>query len=103
LKGEHEVYARVARWEGAEAQAVRDTANRIRSEADPGPPEGVPAKGFLLLIDPDNGRSMGITLFETMEDLRQGDEVLNSMSPPEQGMGQRVAVDIYEVGFEARL
>jgi hypothetical protein len=97
------MYARVARWEGAEPEAVRSTAAAINADAATGPPEGVPAKGFLLLIDPDNGRTIAVALFDTEEDLRQGDEVLNSMNPPSDGMGRRASVETYEVAVDFRL
>jgi hypothetical protein len=96
------MYARVARFDGGHADTVRRTAEEIRSRAASGPPEGVPAKGFLLLIDPDNGRSLGVSLFETEDDLRKGDEVLNSMGPPGEGMGKRSSVETYEVGIDIR-
>jgi hypothetical protein len=60
----------------------------------------VPAKGLLLLQDLEGGRAIAITLFETEEDYRQGDATLNTMSPPGDGMGSRVAVDKYEVALE---
>jgi hypothetical protein len=97
------MYARVAKWDGAEAAAMRSAAEEINSQASSGPPEGVPAKGFLLLIDPENGRSLAVALFETEEDLRQGDEVLNSMSPPDDGMGRRTSVETYEVAVDVRM
>jgi hypothetical protein len=97
------MYARVARWEGAEGDAMRRTAAEINSDASSGPPEGVPAKGFLMLIDPDQGNGLAIALFETEEDLRTGDEVLNSMNPPGEGLGRRVAVETYEVAVDARV
>ena len=97
------MYARVARWEGAEADAMRRTAEQINSEASAGPPEGVPAKGFLMLIDPDGGKSVAISLFETEEDLRAGDAVLNDMSPPDDGFGGRTSVESYEVAVDVRL
>ena len=97
------MYARVARWEGAEAEAMRRSAQQINSEASSGPPEGVPAKGFLMLIDPDNGRGLAVGLFATEEDLRKGDEVLSSMNPPEDGMGRRTSVETYEVALDVRL
>ena len=82
---------------------MRSSAEQINSEASSGPPEGVPAKGFLLLIDPDNGRSLAVALFETEEDLRKGNETLNSMNPPDDGMGRRSAVENYEVAVDMRL
>ena len=97
------MYARIARWEGGEADAIRSASQEIAGRAASGPPEGVPARGFLLLVDPENGRGMAVSLFETEDDLRQGDEVLNSMSPPGDGMGKRAAVDVYEVAVDVRM
>jgi hypothetical protein len=95
------MYARVAKWEGAEGEALRRSAEQLRSEAVSGPPEGVPAKGFLILIDPDSGRSIAVTLFETEEDMRTGDATLNAMSPGED-IGRRSAVETYEVALDVR-
>ena len=95
------MYARVARWEGAEADAIRQTAARIKEQAASGPPEGVPASGFRLLIDPDNGRTLAIGFFETEDDLRKGDEALNAMTPPDEGLGRRTSVEFYEIAVEA--
>jgi hypothetical protein len=94
------MYARVARWEGSSAEALDAAAAGIRENAESGPPEGLPAKKMMLLQDKESGRSIAITLFETEDDYRQGDETLNSMSPPGEGMGQRVGVDKYEVAIE---
>ena len=96
------MYARVARFEGGDADAIRARTKEL-GRGEEGPPEGVPAKGFLLPIDPDNGRGLGISLFETEEDMREGDETLNSMSPPSGDMGRRASVEMYEVGAEFRL
>jgi hypothetical protein len=94
------MYARVARWEGSSAEAMEAAAAGIRENAESGPPEGLPAKGLLLLQDKEGGRSIAITMFESEDDYRQGDETLNSMSPPGDGMGQRVGVEKYEVAIE---
>jgi hypothetical protein len=96
------MYARVVRWEDAEAAALEQSAAEIRKQAEAagGPPEGVPAKGLLLLQDREGGRAIAISLFETEDDYREGDETLNSMSPPGEGMGRRVAVDKYEVAVQ---
>jgi hypothetical protein len=57
----------------------------------------VPAKAFTVLIDPEKGKSLAIVLFETEEDMRTGDATLNSMNPPDDGMGRRTGVEFYEV------
>ena len=91
------MYARVARWEGADAKSLEASAAEIRAQADSGPPPGVPAKEFLLLQDTAAGTAVAIMLFETEDDYRQGDETLNSMTPPSGGMGDRVSVEKLEV------
>src|SRR3954449_5352061 len=96
------MYARVAKWEGGDADGIRASAARMNAQAASGPPEGVPAVGFTLLIDPDNGRAVAIGLFETEEDVRKGDETLNAMTPPEDGMGRRASVEFYEVAIDVR-
>jgi hypothetical protein len=98
------MYARVARWEGADGQALRRTAEEMSSRAASGPPPGVPANGFLMLIDPDSGRSLAVSLFETEEDLRTGDEALNAMNPDAgDDVGKRTSVEKYEVAVDVRL
>jgi len=96
------MYARVVRWEGADAEGLKRAASEIRSQAEAGdgPPEGVPAKGLLILNDGESGRSIAISLFETEDDYREGDETLNSMSPPGEGFGKRVSVEKYEVAVK---
>ena len=94
------MYARVARWEGADADRIRTTASRISEQAADGPPPGVPGKGFLLLADPDSGTTLAIGFFETKEDLETGDRALNEMNPPDDGMGSRTSVEFYEVAVD---
>jgi hypothetical protein len=97
------MYARVARWEGADAETLEKSAAEIRDQTDDGPPPGLPAKEFLLLHDTAAGKVLAVTLFENEDDYRQGDETLNSMSPPGGGMGERISVEKFElvVHFEA--
>lgn len=97
------MFARVTTFEGGEAEAIRANAEDIASRAASGPPEGVPSVGFTLLVDPEGGRSLVIGLFKTQDYLRVGDAVLNEMSPPVEGMGQRGSVDVYEVAVDLRL
>lgn len=97
------MYARVVTWEGAAADAVRAATEEIASRAQDGPPEGVPSVGFTLLRDPEGGRAIAIGLFKTEDDLKTGDAVLNEMSPPGEGMGERASVDVYEVAVDVRL
>jgi hypothetical protein len=48
-----------------------------------------------MLVDRATGTGLGITLFESEEAMRRGDEALNAMNP---GSGERrTAVAFYEV------
>ncbi len=97
------MYARVARWEGHSAEELRESAERANASAADGPPPGVPAKAFLMLVDADAGKSMSIVLFDSEDDLRQGDEALNAMTPPDSSSGRRVSVEHYEVAADLKV
>jgi hypothetical protein len=96
------MYARVAKWEGGSADAIRESIAQIERDSASGPPEGVPSKGFTFLADPDAGKVIAIALFETEEDLRTGSATLEGMNPPT-SMGTRVSVESYEVAADIRL
>jgi hypothetical protein len=94
------MYARVATFEGGDgAKAAAEIS--AQNEAEGGPPPGLPAKK-LLILDGAEGKTLAIAFFENEEDYRQGDETLNSMSPPsgENSMGERTAVEKFEVALE---
>jgi len=94
------MHARVATFEGGNPDDIRRMVGEINSQAQDGPPEGVPATGVLVLHNSE-GNVLAITLFENEDDLRQGHETLNSMDPPEPGaMGRRASVEMYEVGVK---
>lgn len=93
------MHARVATFEGGDPDEVRKAISEIEQQSESGPPEGVPAAGFLVLHKP--GKVVAIGLFDTEADLQQGDATLNSMDPPVPGaMGQRTSVEMYEVGLK---
>jgi hypothetical protein len=95
------MHARVATFEGGQADDVRAVVTDIEQRSRSGPPEGVPAVGFLLLHRADEGKVVAVSLFETEADLQQGNETLNAMDPPVPGaLGQRTSVEMYEVGVK---
>jgi hypothetical protein len=96
------MYARVVRWEDADPEKMRSSAEEINSRAGSGPPEGVPSTGFLMLIDPEGGSALAVGLFETEEDYAKGDETLNSMDPPGGSFGRRASVTKYEVAVDVK-
>jgi hypothetical protein len=95
------MYARIARFEGGDTSQIDDVINAAREMIDStfdSPPEGLEgSKAVWMLVDRENARGLGITLFESEEDLRRGDHALNAMSPAVDAGQRRSSVEIYEV------
>ena len=92
------MFARVATFEGGDPARIDEMVAQMEEEG--GAPEGVPATGFLFLADRGSGKTLGIALFDTEDDLKQGSAALDAMSPPPDGaIGRRVSVETYEVPF----
>jgi hypothetical protein len=88
------MHARVATFEGDPAN-LDDAIGRIRSEVESGNvPAGLEDSKMMMLVDRSSGKGLGITLYESEDAMRRGDEALNAMNPPG---GRRTSVDFYEV------
>jgi hypothetical protein len=95
------MHARIATFQHEDAEAVDKMVDEIRGDSDSGPPPGLEdAKGFMLLVDRENSKSVGIILFDSEEALKRGDEVLNKMSPDPGSRARRTSVDFYEVPIQ---
>jgi len=85
--------ARVVSFDGV----TQDRLEELRRQMSDGePPEGLPAKEIIVLHDPDGEKSLVILFFDTEDDYRAGDEVLNAM-PAGDTPGQRASVTKYDV------
>ena len=93
------MYARVATFQTeSDPEDVRQGFEEIKRRSASGMRERLSAVGHLDLYKPDEGKVLAITLFETEEDLRSGDETLSAMDPPRPGSAsRRVSVEFYEV------
>ena len=98
------MYARIARFEGGNPAEADQAIARVRQMIQGDRPAGLEvAKRFLMLVDRETGRGLGVTFYETDEDMRQGDEALNAMSRPEGASGERTSVEMYEVVIDEQL
>jgi hypothetical protein len=89
------MYARIATFESDPAK-VDDAIEMVRGEVESGDtPEGLEGAKMLMLINRENGKGLGVTLFESEEAMRRGDEALNAMNPG--GSERRTSVEFYEV------
>jgi hypothetical protein len=89
------MYARVATFDSDPAK-VDDAIEMVRGEVESGnTPPGLEGAKMLMLVNRESGQGLGVTLFETEEAMRRGDEALNAMSP---GASEtRTSVEFYEV------
>ena len=89
------MHARVARFQGYPAK-LDDEIEEVRGEVESGgAPPGLEGAKMMMLVNRETGAGLGITLFDSEDAMRQGDEVLNAMDP---GTGsRRTGVEYYEV------
>jgi hypothetical protein len=86
--------ARVVSFEGVSKERMEEMK---REMAEGGrQPEGLPATEIVILHDPEAEKSVAIIFFETEDDYRQGDEMLNAM-PTGDTPGRRASVTKYDV------
>ena len=89
------MYARVATFE-SDPSKVNDAIELVRSQVESGDtPPGLEGAKMLMLVNRETGKGLGVTLFESEEAMRRGDEALNAMNPG--GTERRTSVEFYEV------
>jgi hypothetical protein len=89
------MYARVATFESDPAN-VEDAIELVRGEVESDrTPPGLEGAQMLMLVNRETGKGLGVTLFDSEEAMRRGDEALNAMSPG--GSERRTSVEFFEV------
>jgi hypothetical protein len=95
------MFVRIARFEGSNSSQVDESIERVRAMMEDGPTPGLErARRSMMLVDRRTGTGLGVTFFDTEEDLRAGDQALNEMSRPAGATGERTAVELYEVAID---
>jgi hypothetical protein len=85
--------ARVVTFEGVS----KDRMDEMGREMEGGdPPEGFPPAELVVLHDPDAETSLTIIIFDSEDDYKRGDEILNAM-PAGDTPGKRTSVTKYNV------
>jgi hypothetical protein len=89
------MYARVATFE-SDPTNVDEAIDVVRTEVESGnTPAGLEGAKMLMLVNRETGKGLGVTLFESEEAMRRGDEALDAMSPG--ATERRTSVEFYEV------
>ena len=87
--------ARVVTFEGVSKDRMDEMDREMR---DGQPPEGFPDAELIVLHDPEAEKSLVVVIFETEDDYKKGDEILNAM-PAGDTPGQRTSVMKYDVAM----
>ena len=88
------MYARVATFQ-SDPSKVDDAITMVRNEVAGETPLGLEGAKMLMLVDRESGKGVGITLFESEDAMRRGDEALNAMNPG--ANERRLSVEFFEV------
>jgi hypothetical protein len=89
------MYARIATFE-SDPERIDDAIELVRSEVESGEtPEGLEGAKMMMLVNRETGKGLGVTLFESEDAMRRGDEALNAMNPG--ATERRTSVEFYEV------
>ena len=89
------MYARIATFHGDPAN-LEEAVDAVRTRVAGDPPAGLEGAKMLMLVDRASGKGMSVTLYDSEDAMRQGDEALNAMNPPATS-GRRTGVEFYEV------
>jgi hypothetical protein len=85
--------ARVVSFEGVSKARMDQMQRDMRDQERP---EGLPATEIIVLHDAKSETALVVLFFETEDDYRRGDEVLNAM-PADDTPGRRASVTRYDV------
>jgi len=88
------VYARVATFQ-SDPTKVDDAISMVRNEVAGDTPPGLEGAKMLMLVNRESGKGVGITLFDSEDAMRRGDEALNAMNPGADE--RRISVEFYDV------
>ena len=85
--------ARVVTFDGVSKDRMDEMDREMREGQ---PPEGFPSSELVVLHDPEAEKSLVIIIFDSEDDYRKGDEILNAM-PAGDTPGRRTSVTKYDV------
>jgi hypothetical protein len=93
------MYARIVRFTDVKPERIEEI--KARAAEAGGPPEGVPSSGIQIILDEDQSTAVVVQLFDSEEDMRKGEEVLEQMDSSETP-GTRVSVDKGEIALDLK-
>ena len=98
------MYVRIATFTGGDPSRADEIIESVRSMIQTRAQDIPGAKRFMLLVDREGGRGLGVTFFESEDALRSAEPIFEQMTSavPDAG-GTRQSVDVYEVAVEEEI
>ena len=102
------MFARIATFEGIDAEATDRTLDQVRQRVEPLMRGLAGYQGYLDLMDRSSGKSVTIAFFDTEENLNAAEPTFDEEMPKQLGdligpwAGRRTAVERYEVMVDER-
>jgi hypothetical protein len=90
-------FARVVSFDGVSKDRMEQMDREMREQPRP---DDLPAKEIIVLHDADAEKALVVLFFDSEDDYRRGDELLNAM-PADETPGRRSSVAKYEVAFRS--
>ena len=91
------MYARIATFQ-SDPSTIDNAIKMVSEEVAGDTPEGLEGAKMMMLVNRETGKGLGVTIFESEDAMRRGDEALNAMSPG--SSERRTSVEFYEVPVE---
>ena len=91
-------FARVVTFDGVSKERMDEMNQEMESGQ---PPEGFPPAEMIALHDADAEKSLVVVIFESEDDYKKADEILNAM-PAGDTPGKRTSVTKYDVAMRMK-
>ncbi|MDQ2984360.1 MAG: hypothetical protein M3R70_10645 [Actinomycetota bacterium] len=98
------MYARVAFFEDHDPEQMDELVRRLQERSERHPDVLPDARAFLVLADKENGKSIGITFFDSLEAIEAAEPKFAAFPRdyPDSLKGRRSGLEVYEVGVADR-
>jgi hypothetical protein len=102
------MFARIATFEGVDIEAAESVMEEARVRIEPMMKGIAGSRGYMQLVDRENGKSVTIAFFDSAESMNEAERVFDEDMPKQLGdlfgewAGRRTSVQRYEIVEDER-